>query len=83
LVAAAAEGFEQGLSYLREIPLSTPTIRKALETAEQAWLRMLDGAREAALPAGRLAVAAASEELLDVFDRLTSEYERSMQMLMG
>jgi len=82
-IASTAEAFEQGLSYLREIPLSTPVIRQSLEAAQAAWDRMLDGAREAAQAPGRLAVASASEELLDLFDRLTGEYERSMQMLMG
>lgn len=82
-IASTAEAFEQGLSYLREIPLSTPVIRQSLEAAQAAWGRMLDGAREAAQTPGRLAVASASEELLDLFDRLTGEYERSMQMLMG
>lgn len=82
-IASTAEAFEQGLTYLREIPLSTPLIRQSLEAAQSAWDRMLDGAREAAQAPGRLAVASASEELLDLFDRLTGEYERSMQMLMG
>lgn len=82
-IAATAEAFESGLAYLREIPLSTPSIRKSLDAADAAWTRMLDGARDAAQTAGRLAVASASEDLLDVFDRLTGEYERSMQMLMG
>lgn len=82
-IATTAEGFEQGLTYLREIPLSTPAIRKSLEAAESAWQRMLDGAREASDLPGRLALASASEELLELFDRLTGEYERSMQMLMG
>lgn len=82
-IASTAEAFEQGLTYLREIPLSTPVIRQSLEAAQSAWDRMLDGAREAAQAPGRLAVASASEELLDLFDRLTGEYERSMQMLMG
>lgn len=82
-IASTAEGFEQGLAYLREIPLSTPAIRKSLEAAESAWQRMLDGAREAAQSPGRLALASASEELLELFDQLTHDYERSMQMLMG
>lgn len=82
-IAAAAEAFEQGLTYLREIPLSTPVIRKSLEAAQAAWERMLEGARDAGQVSGRLAVASASEELLALFDGLTGEYERSMQMLMG
>lgn len=82
-IAVTAERFEQGLAYLREIPLSTPAIRQSLEAADAAWQRMLDGARDAGEPAGRLALAGASEELLSLFDRLTGEYERSMQMLMG
>lgn len=82
-IASTAEAFEQGLSTLRGMPLSTPLIGQSLDAAQSAWLRMLDGARDAAQAPGRMAVASASEELLELFDRLTGEYERSMQMLMG
>lgn len=82
-VAATAEAFERGLQYLREIPLSTPSIRQSLVAADAAWQRMLEGARSARDAEGRLVVANASEELLGLFDALTGEYERSMQVLIG
>lgn len=77
------QAFEQGLSYLHEIPLSTAEIRTGLGNAETAWQQMRAGALDPASRDGRLALAAASEELLMVFDRLTNAYERSMQLLMG
>jgi AmiR/NasT family two-component response regulator len=78
-----AQAFEQGLAYLREIPLSSVLIRDALAAADVAWAQMLTGARSPASKDGRLALAAASEELLALFDRLTGAYEHSMQLLMG
>jgi hypothetical protein len=68
---------------LREIPLSSVLIRDALAAADVAWAQMLTGARSPASKDGRLALAAASEELLALFDRLTGAYEHSMQLLMG
>ncbi|MEO8297956.1 MAG: type IV pili methyl-accepting chemotaxis transducer N-terminal domain-containing protein [Burkholderiales bacterium] len=82
-VASTAEAFERSLAYLRDIPLSTAATREALAAAEAAWQRMLDGARHAREGTGRQEVAVASEELLVLFDSLTSEYERSMQVLIG
>jgi AmiR/NasT family two-component response regulator len=75
--------FEQGLVYLKSLPLTTPDIRNALETAAVAWAQMLAGAADARQPSGREGVASASEVLLDVFEQLSGYYERSMQMLVG
>lgn len=77
------QAFEQGLAYLRDIPLSSAQIRELLAGADVAWQQMLAGARQPASAEGRLALASASEELLALFDRLTGAYEHSMQMLMG
>lgn len=75
--------FAQGLSYLNEIPLSTPDIRTALDAAAIGWQQLLAGAADAGRPAGQEAIASASETLLEVFERLSGYYERSMQMLVG
>lgn len=82
-LAPTAEAFEQGLAYLKSIPLSTPLIREAMAAADLRWQDMLRAVRAGATPAARLTLAASSEALLELFDRLTREYEQSMQLLMG
>lgn len=85
----AREAFEQGLAYLNGLPLSTPDIRRTLESAAEGWQQVLTGADHVRRPAGRdrllrlEGLAAASESLLDDFEQLSAQYERSMQMLMG
>ena len=86
---AARQSFEQGLAYLNGLPLSTPDIRRTLASAAQGWQEVLTGADHVRRPAGRdrllrlESLAAASESLLDDFETLSAQYERSMQMLMG
>ncbi len=75
--------FEQGLSYLNGLPLSTQNIRQSLDAAAAGWQQMLAGASDARRPAGQVRLANASETLLDVFDQLSEYYEHSMQMLVG
>ncbi|MFC5519451.1 type IV pili methyl-accepting chemotaxis transducer N-terminal domain-containing protein [Polaromonas jejuensis] len=88
-MAESSAAFEQALSYLNGIPLTSQDIRNALDTASMGWQQMLADARDARQSSGqerltrleRLAVA--SEDLLNVFERLSDHYERSMQMLVG
>jgi AmiR/NasT family two-component response regulator len=82
-LAPTAEAFERGLAYLKDIPLSTPLIREATAAADRCWQEMLQAVRAGSVPAARLTLAASSEALLEQFDRLTREYELSMQLLMG
>lgn len=82
LLHTAAE-FEQGLATLVQAPLSTPQIRAMLVDGEEAWKELRAAVPGAAQPAGRVKVAAASEELLEVFDRLTEAYQHSVQVLLG
>jgi AmiR/NasT family two-component response regulator len=82
LLQAAGE-FEAGMARLADAPLSTPQIRAMLERGSLAWdkLRAAVGSKHQA-PA-RVKLAAASEELLEVFDELTGAYQHSIQVLMG
>ncbi|MFM2053092.1 MAG: hypothetical protein RL456_1129 [Pseudomonadota bacterium] len=82
-LAPTVEAFERGLSYLGEIPLSNPAIREALAQAATTWQAMLAAVRGGTTPASRVSLAATSEALLELFDRLTREYEQSMALLMG
>ncbi len=82
-MAESRAEFEQTLRYLNDIPLSTPDIRTALDAAAVGWQQLLAGAAQARQPAGQETIASASETLLEVFERLSGSYERSMQMLVG
>ncbi len=81
--------FETGLKDLQGLPLTSADIRQDLVLAAQGWQQMLNGVAFA-LPLAtqdRLdraeGLAQASENLLDVFEQLATQYERSMQMLLG
>jgi len=80
--------FERALSYLKGLPLSTPEIKAALVAASSEWTHLLTAvARPVGTGKERLqrteVIAQASESLLAGFESLSTEYERSMQMLTG
>lgn len=75
--------FDQALQYLGSVPLSTRDIREGLATAARTWGAMLAAVQRVHEADGRLALAGSSEALLELFDRLTGQYEHSMQGLMG
>lgn len=80
LLHTAAE-FEQGLAQLVQAPLSTPQIRQMLAEGEAAWQQLRAAVPGSGQPAGRMRLAGASEELLEVFDRLTEAYQHSIEVL--
>lgn len=75
--------FEQALTHLGGIPLTSAEIRDGLEQAGKDWQRLVEGVQRVHSPAGRLLLAEASEALLARLDSLTERYERSMQTLIG
>jgi AmiR/NasT family two-component response regulator len=86
---AAQQAFESALTYLNGIALRTPEIDAALGAAGVAWLQMVDAAKqvERSVPPQRQAslqaLAQGSEGVLALFEQLSVDYERSMQMLIG
>ncbi|MEO8023676.1 type IV pili methyl-accepting chemotaxis transducer N-terminal domain-containing protein [Polaromonas sp.] len=88
-LAEARAAFETALQYLNEIPLTSKEIRGALDAAAVCWAQMLTGTAAAGAAGGRQdperlpRLATASEELLDVFEKLSVHYGRSMQVLVG
>ena len=82
-MAATRTAFEQAQHYLNNLPLTTPDIRRTLESAKRGWQDMLVGADHAQRADGRAQLALASEELLGVFEQLSATYKSSMQMLIG
>lgn len=81
-MAEARAAFEEALRYLNAIPLSNQDIRNALDAAAICWAQVLAGVADGRLE-GLQGLAEASEELLEIFERLSAHYERSMQMLVG
>lgn len=82
-MAEVRAAFEQAQRYLNGIPLTSKEIRASLDAAAVGWAQMLAGADPAGQKASLERLAVASEDLLDVFDKLSVQYERSMQVLMG
>jgi two-component system, response regulator PdtaR len=85
-MAESQAAFEKALQYLDGIPLTSKEIRESLDKAAAGWAQMCAGAAGVAKGKDmkRLeGLAAASEDLLDVFEQLSVQYERSMQMLVG
>lgn len=78
--------FEAALVALEQAPLGTEEIRAGLATARGQWQRLMQALRQAEGP-DRLVTQAAlgreSEALLHSFNQLTSQFEHSMQLLLG
>ncbi|MBS0447086.1 MAG: type IV pili methyl-accepting chemotaxis transducer N-terminal domain-containing protein [Proteobacteria bacterium] len=79
----AASEFEAGLAYLRASPLGGRETVAALAEADRAWQRLLDACGRADTADGRTALDDASDVLLAMFDKLTADYQHSMNVLMG
>jgi two-component system, response regulator PdtaR len=85
-MAESQAAFEKALHYLNELPLTSKEIRESLDKAAVGWAQMRAGAAGVAggkNPKRLEGLASASEDLLDVFEQLSVQYERSMQMLVG
>lgn len=87
---ALLQDFEHTLGELEGAPLSTPTIRSALTTTRDEWLRLLRSLRELNTGSGRarpleaqIALVQASDRLLELFEALTDAYEHSLQVIMA
>jgi len=75
--------FEDAMAVLAATPLSTLEIRASLDEASQAWANLTQARTRVQEANGQRALGEASERLLAVFDELTDQYERSMQVLLG
>lgn len=85
---AAQSEFEEALTYLNGIPLSTPDIHQTLAAAGVAWVEMVAASRALARPGSvqgdvpMALLAERSEVLLGLFEQLATHYAHSMQMLL-
>ena len=76
---AAKAALEDGLGYLRGLPLTNAAISADLDRIGADWTLYQSALEACGTPDGLARLAALSEQLLDEFDRLTTEYERAIQ----
>ena len=75
--------FDQALDYLTKAPLSTAMIIADLNIANTEWLSLKAALDNLQAADALTVISDASENLLDVFERLTDQYEKAMQILIG
>ena len=79
----ARQAFEAALATLRALPLRNAEIAASLHEAGGAWHELVEALPRVQSLAGQCALGEASETVLAAFERLTTLYEGSMQVLMG
>jgi nitrate/nitrite-specific signal transduction histidine kinase len=82
-LTAAVREFEAALGELEQAPLSSELIRSNLTAARDEWMRMMRSVAANRPGADRAACAVAGDTLVQIFDRLTEVYQRSLEALMG
>lgn len=82
-LGALLDEVEATLLELERAPLGSPAARETLAQAREQWLHLLRGLRQAQGSQGRQALAVTSDALLELFDRLTADYEHSLQMILA
>jgi two-component system, response regulator PdtaR len=80
--SATAAEFDRALHSLRQAGGDQES-RARLDDATRCWLELRESLPTAASDEGRLAVAAASEALLEILEQLTDRFEHSLTVLLG
>lgn len=80
-MADTATAIGTSLDYLGGLPLSNAAIGAELNAAGAEWARLQAAVADAGTPAGRNALAVASEALLARLERLTDNLERAIQVM--
>jgi AmiR/NasT family two-component response regulator len=81
--AATAAEFEQALESLQIAGGDTAQTRAQLQNANRCWRGLHDCLPAVASDQGRVQLAAASEELLEIFEQMTDRFEHSLPVLLG
>lgn len=77
------DAVEATLLELEQAPLSSPSARETLAAVREQWLHLLRGLRLSQDADGRHALCVASDAMLELFDRLTADYEHSLQTILS
>jgi len=80
--SATAAEFDRALQSLRESGADAES-QEQLDSATRCWLELRQSLLNAAGDEGRLALAAASEALLEILEQLTDRFEHSLPVLLG
>lgn len=75
--------FDKALDYLAKAPLSTAMINADIKFAQIEWERLKTAINQLQSANALTTISDSSEQLLDVFERLTDQYEKAMQILIG
>lgn len=79
----ALDRFAAGLAELEAAPLSSEPIRELLAEVRAEWLRLMRSLRDTHGAEAAAGLARSSEVLLDRLDKLTAQYQSSLQTLLG
>lgn len=82
-LSAALREFEAALAVLQTAPLSSTEIHHDLQCARDEWGRLLRSGRADDDATALADCAAASDVLVQIFDRLTEQYQTSLEALVG
>ncbi len=82
-MAVGLGAFEAGLQELEAAPLSSAEIRASQALVRDEWLRLLRSLRDVQGPEAAAGLARSSELLLTHLDRLTEQYQQSLQLILG
>lgn len=82
-MAVGLGAFEAGLLELEAAPLSSAEIRASQALVRDEWLRLLRSLRDVQGPEAAAGLARSSELLLSQLDRLTEQYQQSLQLILG
>ena len=82
-ITANLDAFSVGLSELESAPLSSAAIRELLARVHEEWLRLLRSLRVTQGSEAAAGLARSSEVLLNHLDQLTTEYQQSLQLILG
>ncbi len=82
-LAPLVQAIDDGVAALLGSALTSPEIRSALAAVREHWQRMRLGLRGDGGDDGLALLAHASDQLLDILDQLTADYERSLQLIMA
>lgn len=80
---ALLDQFATVLVELERAPLSTPDIRARLTAASDEWQRLLRGLRGLPREDALAGVAHSGDQLLEMLDALTADYEHSLQVILS
>ena len=80
--SATAAEFDRALQSLREVGGDRES-QEQLDGATRCWLELRQSLPNATTDEERLALAAASEALLEIFEQLTDRFEHSLPVLLG